>query len=141
MSVLRLGAVFLLLPQTAFAEVCDKIAGDDWFPARGPIDTLTWTEAAGVAAVSILGIALCKLLRSEAMAKILSILAFSASALNLFFLIPEADLDEVTVAAIKEGCLSAMTWPSNLGRSLLFLMAAIAFTLLAGSWIPARQKA
>jgi hypothetical protein len=127
-TMLRLGSVlsFLLLPSLAAAEVCDKVAGEGWWPEHGPVDAPNWWRFLGFVVVSL---ALIRLLKLRSLAWFGAAFAGLGILFNGLLAIWPDD-NEITRAAIREGCLS----PHN---SLYSFLLATAFAALAAMYMAA----
>jgi hypothetical protein len=124
--MLRLGSPlpFLLIPGFAAAEVCDKVAGEGWWPEHGPVDAPNWWRFLGFVVVSLVVI---RLLRSRSLAWFGAALAGLGVLLNGCIAIFPDD-NEITRAAMREGCLS----PDRIREAIL---SAAASAALAGAYM------
>jgi hypothetical protein len=121
--MLRLGSTFpfLLIPSLAAAEVCDKVAGEGWWPEHGPVDAPNWWRFFGFAVVSL---AVIRFLRSRSLAWFGAALAGLGSLLNGCVAVFPDD-NEITRAAIREGCLS----PDRVFEAFLSAVASAALAV------------
>lgn len=110
-------------PSTAWAEVCDKVAGDNWMPADGPID-LSFAAQSLVAVGLLCIVVFFRLTR-------LSWMLFGLMGLLILLRMSGTESDPITQAAINEGCRR----PRHILDIVLPMIAGIAF-----AWVALRQS-
>ena len=121
-----------LHPTCALAEVCDKVAGDGWQAEHGPINVVTWPWALRLTAVVLGSILMIRLFRSRALAWMAAAMAGGLAVIYDLSALTESD-NEVTRAAVSEGCWSADASTSTLLTILTFAVLCAAYALIAGT--------
>jgi hypothetical protein len=129
MAPLRLVLPLALVPSCAWAEVCDKVAGESWLPDHGPIDVPNWWRLLAVVALALV---VARLFRSRTVAWGAAAVSTLAALFNWAAAIwPDDNI--VTRAAIREGCIS----PEHAFNALT---AAIAFSVVTAIYVVAAKS-
>lgn len=110
----------LVMLSPAFAEVCDKVAGDNWQPADGPVWTFHLASGLPTGFILVGGLVLVGFAQ-------LRWLAYGGStilAIMIAFVLTDMiQMHDVYRAAIREGCRSFETDLFNLGLMIAFALA------------------
>ncbi|GJE73520.1 hypothetical protein [Methylorubrum suomiense] len=113
----------------AVAEVCDKFAGDDW-PSNPPAPGFfSWQGSAQLLAIVMFAVLMIVWLRSKTLAWVFAACAGLLTA--LIVTAPFLDDDDMTRAAIAEGCVVSLTPTGELSRVILFASLAVFFVWMA----------
>jgi hypothetical protein len=128
--MIRSAAFFWLLPTAALAEVCDK-ERPDWAPALGPatgLDELVFLFTS-LPGLGILGAFTLAVLTAQK--RYFAITAVFATLVGAALWLTATAPDDLTRAAITEGCVGPQTLPI----ASCVVIAALSIAVLARLWL------